>query len=203
MVNIVYVLTNEAMPGLVKVGKTKTNLVGRIRALDTSGVPLPFECFYAAEVSDCDLAEKLLHDAFDDHRVRKNREFFEISPERVASALKLAAIREVTPFIDVVEDEDDKIAVERARERRSRFNFRLADISTGAVLVHRKDETATCTVADRTSVIYENTMMSLSQAALNVFHKLGYTWSAVSGPESWLFEGETLDARRKRLEDSE
>jgi len=100
--DIVYILTNEAMPGLVKVGKTTSDLLSRIRALDTTGIPLPFECFFAAEVADCHLAEKLIHDAFDDHRVRKNREFFEIAPERIASALKLAAVREITPTGPVV-----------------------------------------------------------------------------------------------------
>jgi|GEM_PF-965660 len=105
--DIVYILTNEAMPGLVKVGKTTADLLGRIRALASTGVPLPFECFFAAEVADCHLAEKLIHDVFDDHRVRKNREVFEVAPKRIASALKLAAIREITPTGPIVLEPDD------------------------------------------------------------------------------------------------
>lgn len=50
MPNIIYVLTNEAMPGLVKIGFTES-LEDRIKYLSAhSGVPLPFECYYAAEV---------------------------------------------------------------------------------------------------------------------------------------------------------
>jgi hypothetical protein len=49
----VYVLRNEAMPGYVKVGFTRGSLEDRIRELDTTGIPLPFECFYAARVSNC------------------------------------------------------------------------------------------------------------------------------------------------------
>jgi hypothetical protein len=41
---IVYVLINEAMPGYVKVGKTD-NLDRRLRDLDWTNLPLPFECF--------------------------------------------------------------------------------------------------------------------------------------------------------------
>ncbi len=80
--SIVYVLINEAMPDLVKIGKT-TDLEGRIRGLDNTSIPLPFECFYAARVADPDFVERQLHDAFGDHRIRSNREFFRIAPERI------------------------------------------------------------------------------------------------------------------------
>ena len=75
MKDIVYVLVNEAMPNYVKVGST-AHLEHRIRDLDTIAVPLPFECFYAARVKDARFVERQLHDAFINHRVRKNREFF-------------------------------------------------------------------------------------------------------------------------------
>jgi hypothetical protein len=87
MAEIVCVLINEAMPGYAKIGRTD-NLEQRIRSLDNTSVPLPFECFYAARVNDAAFVEKQLHDAFADFRVRKNREYFEISPDRVVSALK-------------------------------------------------------------------------------------------------------------------
>jgi hypothetical protein len=55
MPNIVYVLTNEAMPGLVKIGRTTDGVEARISQLSVAtGVPLPFECYYAAEVPDMD-----------------------------------------------------------------------------------------------------------------------------------------------------
>jgi hypothetical protein len=59
MVGIIYVLLNQAMPGLIKIGRTAENIETRMRQLDTSGVPLPFECFYAAEVSDPDRVTEL------------------------------------------------------------------------------------------------------------------------------------------------
>ena len=57
--NIVYVLSNEAMPGLVKIGKTTQNSVdNRISQLYTTGVPFPFKCEFAVEVEDCHSVEK-------------------------------------------------------------------------------------------------------------------------------------------------
>ena len=49
---IVYILTNEAMPGYVKIGRTDGDLASRVRQPDSTGVPLPFEVFYAARVRD-------------------------------------------------------------------------------------------------------------------------------------------------------
>ena len=51
---IVYVLQNEAMPGLIKIGITHDEQVDkRLQTLYTTGVPLPFECIWAGEVDDC------------------------------------------------------------------------------------------------------------------------------------------------------
>jgi len=46
---IIYVLTNSAMEGYVKIGRT-TNLDQRLSSLDNTSVPLPFECVFAIEV---------------------------------------------------------------------------------------------------------------------------------------------------------
>ena len=74
MSNIIYVLTNEAMPGLVKIGLTTDSVESRISQLSAhSGVPLPFECYFAAEVKDCAKLEKTLHQLFSEGRVNPNR----------------------------------------------------------------------------------------------------------------------------------
>jgi len=66
MSNIVYVLINEAMPGYVKIGITD-NLERRIRELDNTSIPLPFECFYACTVESAANVEKLIHMVRDHH----------------------------------------------------------------------------------------------------------------------------------------
>ena len=57
---VVYVLTNPAFEGYVKVGRT-TNLEQRLRSLDNTSVPLPFRCVFAVEVEDDAQVEKLVH----------------------------------------------------------------------------------------------------------------------------------------------
>ena len=200
MPDIVYILINEAMPGYTKIGRT-TNLEQRIRSLDTTSTPLPFECFYAATVNDANFVEKKLHDAFDDHRVRSNREFFEISPERVVAALQLAAIEDITPNQDFVETAEDKKALDKARERRSAFNFKMVGIPIGSTLTFSRDDNITCQVIDNKNVEFEGEKTSLSAAAREVLHRLGNAWSAVQGPLYWEFEGEILAERRKRMEE--
>ena len=56
---IVYVLTNPAMNGLVKIGKTSRESVDhRLNELYSTGVPVPFECVFAGKVEDESKVEK-------------------------------------------------------------------------------------------------------------------------------------------------
>jgi hypothetical protein len=153
--SIVYVLINEAMPGLVKIGRTDTDLEGRMRQLDGTGVPLPFECFRASRVVDAVFVEKRLHEAFADKRIRPNREFFDVDPQQVASALQLAELEDVTPKDDVLTEPTDKAALDNARKMRSAFNFQMVDIAPGSLLTFSKDENATATVIDKKYIEFE------------------------------------------------
>ncbi len=48
--------------------------------------------------------------------------------------------------------------------------------------------------------MYEGETLSPSAAALKALHRLGYQTPSASGSEHWMFDGETLDERRRRLE---
>jgi len=198
--SFVYILTNEAMPGLVKIGMTTTPIEARMLALDTTGVPLPFECYYAARVSDEKQVERALHEAFGDHRVRKSREFFRLDPYRAKVILELVAQEEVTPKSDVVSDPADEEALVQARQRRSKFTFSSADVPVGAMLVFSKGDGYTATVLDDSRIDFRGEMTSLSASAQVIMKELGYTWVATQGPAFWLYDGETLDDRRRSRE---
>ena len=77
---IVYVLTNPAMPGIVKIGKTTRGVSARLNELYSTGVPLPFRCAYAARVEDESKVERAFHQAFGPDRINPRREFFDIEP---------------------------------------------------------------------------------------------------------------------------
>jgi hypothetical protein len=204
MAETVYVLTNEAMEGLVKIGRTTTNVEQRIRELDNTSLPLPFQCFYAGEVANSSLVEGKLHRIFADKRIRNNREFFRIDPNQVREAIQLAELRDVTPRTDVVVDAEDVKALERAvetEERRARLRFTELNIPIGATLVFAKDVTITAQVVADGKVNFDGEVMSPSAAAKIAVKQLGYNWSAVSGSVFWMYADETLVARRLRLED--
>jgi hypothetical protein len=53
MHGIIYLLTNPDMPGIIKIGKsTQEDVKSRMQQLYHTGVPLPFDCNYAAMVND-------------------------------------------------------------------------------------------------------------------------------------------------------
>jgi len=196
MNEIIYILTNEAMQGYVKIGRTSTNLEQRIRELSAStSIPIPFTCFYACTVKDAQFVEHQLHDAFDNNRINPKREFFQIAPERVVSALKLAEVENITPKKDFVENKEDQQALIKARKIREKFNFNMAKIPVGAELVFSRDENIKAKVLDNHSIEHDGKKTSLSSSAQAI---LGYDYG-VAGTDYWMYEGETLDERRKRL----
>ena len=203
MAEIVYILTNEAMPGLIKIGLTTTTVEQRMRELDQSSVPLPFDCYYAAKVENAALVERKLHNAFGDHRIRASREFFRLDPFRAKSALELAAINDVTPRKNVTESFDDERALQKAKDRRERFNFSKVGIGPQAILTFSRDPTITATVINDRDIEFNGEVTSLSASAISILRSFGYQWSTVAGTDYWLFEGETLSERRRRIEEEQ
>lgn len=202
MPDIVYILTNEAMPGLVKIGFTKDDLAGRIKGLYNTSVPLPFELYYACEVKDCQRVENLLHDAFSDHRVSKSREFFRVHPERVKSALLLAEIREVRlGEAEAFETPEDRADVETAKKR-SRFQLAMVGLKPGTILQLEKDPNITCTTVDEVNkVSFNGEVLSLSESARQAVKMVGYDWPSASGPWEWTYNGKRLDDIRTEIEE--
>lgn len=190
------------MPEIIKIGITD-NLEQRIRQLDNTSIPLPFECFYAVEVTDASSIEKKIHQGLDDYRIRSNREFFNTSPDKAKSLLKIAEImggKDVTPVGDIVETVQDKQALDKARKARSRFNFGMIDVQPGTILYFKKDDSITCKVIDDTQVMFRDEEMSLSGSASIVIQELGYDWSAIHGASFWCHNGKSLHDLRLEAE---
>ena len=200
MPNIVYILTSESMPGLVKIGLTTDSVEARITRLSThSGVPLPFECYCAAEVKDCARREKILHQLFSEGRVNPKREFFRIDPEKVVLAIGIGDFKEITPGTGAI-DLEEQAALEKVKARRPRLKLDALGIKLGDVLALSRDENITAIVVEDGKVNFQGEVLSLSAAALKALHGLGYSTPAASGPGYWMFDGELLDERRRRLE---
>jgi len=190
----VYILTNEAMPGYVKIGLTEQNDVAtRVRGLDNTSIPVPFECYFAARVPDCRRLERTLHFVFGEKRSRRNREFFTIDPDLAKAIIELVAesrldVTDSELLIDRTERDD----IEKLRQRREVRNFTSLNIPIGATLTFTKDPTITCQVVKPRKVMFRGEEISPSAAALQVVRDLGYDWSAVSGMDYWEYKGTKL-----------
>ena len=195
MSKIVYILTNQSMPETIKVGITD-NLDRRVRELDNTSTPLPFECYYAVEVENASAIEKKIHEGLDDKRVRQNREFFNATPEQAKAILEIAEVmggKNVTPKEDIVETPQDKQALENARKKRGRIDyFGILGIQKGTTLTFSKDENITCVVSDNGKIIFRDKETTLSGSALLVTNEMGYDWGQVQGAGYWCYQGKTL-----------
>lgn len=110
---IVYILTNPCMPGVVKIGRTG-NLENRVAALSSAtSIPEPFVVAYAAYVDNAPFVERALHAAFAMHRMT-GKEFFRLPVPSAIAALSLAEVEQVT--LDV-EDETPALIISEIRER--------------------------------------------------------------------------------------
>lgn len=214
MTGIVYVLTNESMPGLVKIG-TATNLKQRLQSLYTTGIPLPFDLHHAVVVEDAAQVEQDLHEAFAPHRINPKREFFEMSPERVVAAMRLTRGESVgrdhvvegteeeveKPEVTEITDADINALNQRVN-RRPPFVFTREGIPIGETLTFSRDKTITATVVAPKWIEYDGQKMTLSGSALKILREQ-YNWaedSRAAGADYWEYEGELLSERRKRIE---
>ena len=203
--NFVYILTNEAMPGYIKIGLTDKPITERVLGLDNTSVAVPFQCYYAARVDDNQKIERALHTAFGDFRVRPNREFFKMDPYKVKVILEVLALEDVTPKNEIVASAEDSRALRAVGANTRRFRFSSAGIPIGASLNFVKDSNLVAIVQDDHSVLFDGQSHSLTNAALEALRKCGYNWTSVQGPEYWLYNGESvgsLRARQRELEES-
>ena len=72
----VYIMTNDSMPDLIKVGMTTKIPTERAKELEGTGHPKPFVVQYCALFDDMSLAEKNAHLAL--FRYRDGKEFFKV-----------------------------------------------------------------------------------------------------------------------------
>ena len=84
----VYVLTNPGHEYLVKIGYTTRDAATRAKELSAAtGVPGDFEVAYEARSQNPQAVEQAVHERLADHKVTRNREFFEVTPAEARRAI--------------------------------------------------------------------------------------------------------------------
>jgi hypothetical protein len=208
----VYILTNPSFKDdWVKIGKSARQVNVRSKELDNTAVPLPFNIFATLQTAKYNAAEKFIHKMIDmvapDIRIRKGREFFNITPTKAYEILQLCA--EQYDDAEVVLYDEELLAEEsphseksKPTERAARLTFEMLGIPVGAELTFYSNHDITVTVLDRVSTVrIDDLELSLSAAALYINEKLGTAnqSKAYQGGLWFKYQGETLTEIRRRL----
>ncbi len=223
---VVYVLTNPAMPGWVKIGYAD-DLKNRLKSLNNStAVPLPFEV-YAYYETPFRLVDKNIQDLIDtinselravtevEGRQRK-REFYHMKPDQAYHVLyALAGVHNRTDAVVLVQennkssthsthkseihethDDTQKEKDGGKRVSKEAISFTKCGIPEGAELTYDNDSSIKAYVKGKNKVIYNNEEYSLT----GLTKKIRNDNTAVRGPMHWKYKGELLTDIRERKE---
>ena len=85
----IYVLENDTMPGILKIGYTGKKPEERATQLSKStGVPTPFRVAFAVKCHDGEGMEYEVHQELKEYRVNNDREFFSCTLEEAYKAIE-------------------------------------------------------------------------------------------------------------------
>ena len=192
MSEIVYVLTNPAMPGLVKIGKTTRESPNvRMNELYSTGVPVPFDCEIAVSLEDGSDIEKKIHEVFEPYRLNPKREFFQIESYQARAILDILVLlngKDVTPQVNAENEEIDIPSREAGKRlRRPKLNFSEMGIPTDSKIISIRTDDHAIVKSDK-KVLFQEEEMSLTRATKIV---LDIEYDIQPSPY-WTFEGRTL-----------
>lgn len=196
----VYILTNDVMPGIIKIGITDMDTIEeRIKSLDNTSVPKPFRFHYAIETEKHKEIEKLMHNAFSKFRIRDNREFFEMDAENAVAALKISGAPEIKRKNEMI-DENGIIIEEEQIASRKIVTFSSLKIPLNSELSFTRDENVKCKVISEREVEYEGQKYFLSGLAKKLLNEMGYTWKTVQGSMYFKYNDKTLCEIKNEIE---
>lgn len=211
MKGYVYVLTNPSFrEDWVKIGKSSREVDVRSSELDNTSVPLPFEIYATIKTEKYNEVEKALHrmiDMISDLRIRQNREFFNIAPDKA-----LAMLRNIATLLDDAEINDyqhsstvpsstgEPRTVNRTGVSRPNFKFSMVGIKPGEFITFEPTGIQVKVASDN-QVEYEDRLWKLSPFVGTYLPSDQQNSSgAYQGPKYFTYNGETLSDMRDRIE---
>ena len=198
----VYVLTNPSFnENWVKIGKSQRLPNVRSKELFNTAVPLPYEIYATLETEKFNQAERIIHRSIDrisDLRINKNREFFNISPEKAYEILLdikmlLGEEASVELFGDNIEVEENTI--KGSRPRGERFDFYIKGLKDGDQVTFIDDHNIKAIVANNRQVLYEGELWYLSALTRELYTRRNQVIPSGSyqGPKYFLYKGIKLN----------
>lgn len=228
MSGYVYILTNPSFrDNWVKIGKSSRPVDVRSKELDNTAVPLPFEIYAIMKTDKYNEAERQIHSLIDlvnpSMRIRKGREFFNVTPETALGIFRECALTlddaEITiidcqenakvsptekPFVPVIHNYVSSCSTNQSKA--SRLTFAMLNIPIGSELTFVENSSVKAYVADDNNLVIlgDGKKAALSKAAAIIKRQLGTATSseAYQGGAYWLYKGERLTSIRNRLENA-
>lgn len=226
MIGYVYILTNPSFrDDWVKIGKSSRPVDVRSKELDNTAVPLPFQIYAVMKTEKYNEAEKQIHRLIDlinpDMRIRKGREFFNITPETALSIFRQCAITlddaeievfyndsEISEFHACTTEKTTDVSIAsnvktRASSKQRRLTLSMLNIPVGSELEFKENPNVKATVVDGINTIrlQDGTEVTLSRAVVLVKRQLGTATpsEAYQGGEYWLYKGQKLTTIRNQM----
>lgn len=210
----VYILTNDYFKeNVVKIGIT-IDLDQRLSSLDVTATPMPFNVYATLYTEKYKAVERAIHQMLDSKRIRSNREFFEIEPDRAYDVF-LGVLRLLEDdaklekrntddgsIIDVTYSNDTMNTQQqhRAGTQKPPFRFSMVGIEPGEKILF-VPANIEVEVADDRRIRYEDELSSLSAFCKKKMPEDKRNVSnAYQGPMYFVYKGETLLDRRLRME---
>lgn len=89
----IYVLKNEYMPGILKIGYTYNDPAIRANQLYKTGVPTEFEVVFSVKCFNGMRIERYVHSKLKDSRVNAGREFFKVDLDEAVKIIEESKIK--------------------------------------------------------------------------------------------------------------
>lgn len=212
----IYVLVNPAFPNLVKIGYAD-NVAKRVKTLNSnSGLPDPYHVYATYKVKKRleDLKLHKLIDSLDsDLRHAKNKEFYEMSPEKAYEILSAIAqingdeeLLTLNPLHDAFFSNNSKKPIIENSKRskpKSNMTFSMLGIKDGETIHFVEDSSIVATVNGEKTVEFENKTWTLSALTRELKERSNTANNSGSyrGGNYFLYHGKTLTDIRKEMEE--
>lgn len=212
----IYILVNPAFPNLVKIGYAD-DIEKRVKSLNrNSGLPDPYHVYATYKVKKR-LEDLKLHDLIDsldsDLRHSKNREFYEMTPEKAYKIL--FAIAQINGDDDLLtlnpmQDDffkatSDSAVTQDNSKAKSRLTFSMLGINTGEKVYFAGDKSIAAVVNGDSTVEFEGKSWTLSGLTRELKRR-NHTQSnseSYQGGNFFLYKGKKLTDIRKEIEEKD
>ncbi|HHL19049.1 MAG TPA: GIY-YIG nuclease family protein [Thiothrix sp.] len=96
----IYVLSNPAFDGLLKIGFTTRSVKQRAKELYGTGVPDPFKIEYSKKLANAYKIEQQVHICLRKYRHKRNREFFKCDLKTAINTINMVSKQRVELLAD-------------------------------------------------------------------------------------------------------